>query len=190
MLLDTTEVLACPECGPPTGLILRIDEAEDRRVVRGELACPFCAGRFEIRDGRAELGDHELASSTDGPGDDTLLIAALADLGQSVGFVLLDPALSVAADRLASLAPGIEILSLIPTRTSDRGGPLPVLDGRLAAAAVRAGSPYAAAELARVIRVGGRLAVLGGGSAERWTTMPRFRVLASDERAIVLLREG
>lgn len=196
MLLDTTEILACPACGPPNGLIVLVDEATGRRVRRGVLGCPMCAGRFPIDEGHAVLGDLILEDRAAEPehrggSELTLMVAALGDLAATIGPVLLDPGLEVDARRLNDLAPGVELVSL---RSPDPAVPvptprLPVLDRSFAAAATRADGPYEVSELRRVVRPGGRVLVFGGAVSESWIQTPGWQLVASDDRVIVLARE-
>src|SRR5512142_2083643 len=55
MDLRLTDLLACPRCGPPHGLVLLADRVEDRRVLEGLLGCPNCGGRYPVRAGLADL---------------------------------------------------------------------------------------------------------------------------------------
>jgi len=55
MNLVLTDVLACPRCGPPFGLILLADSMRERRVLEGVLGCPNCYGRYPVRGGLADL---------------------------------------------------------------------------------------------------------------------------------------
>ncbi len=55
MDLRLTDLLACPRCGPPHGLVLLADRVEDRRVLEGVLGCPNCRGRWTVRAGLADL---------------------------------------------------------------------------------------------------------------------------------------
>lgn len=48
MLLDLSEIFVCPDCRPTQGLVVLVDEIEDRRVVRGHLGCPSCEARFPV----------------------------------------------------------------------------------------------------------------------------------------------
>ena len=192
MRLDTSEVLACPTCGPPTGLIVRVDEADGRRVRCGLLACPFCAGRFEIEDGWARLGPVRLGDTSGSPpqttGDPTTLAAAIADLGGTIGPVLIDAGLGVDPERLARIAP--RIVPIFLSAVSPGAPSLPILAGRLAAAAVRSDGPLAPGEISRTVVPGGRIAAIGPDPEDRWSREPGLRVLARDDRAVALVRDA
>lgn len=56
MFLELSEILVCPRCRPRQGLIVMVDELEDRRVRAGDLGCPRCEARYPIRRGLVLLG--------------------------------------------------------------------------------------------------------------------------------------
>ena len=45
MLLDLSESLACPRCGPPQRVIVLVERMEGGRVLDGRLDCPGCESR-------------------------------------------------------------------------------------------------------------------------------------------------
>ena len=51
MFLELSEILVCPRCRPRQGLIVMVDELDDRRVVAGDLGCPRCEARYPVRRG-------------------------------------------------------------------------------------------------------------------------------------------
>lgn len=55
MHLDLSELFVCPRCRPAQGLVVLVDEIEDRRVARGRLGCPECDARFPLREGTLRL---------------------------------------------------------------------------------------------------------------------------------------
>ena len=50
MLLELSEVLACPRCGPPQVMVAVVHESVGHRVTRGFLGCPTCDSRFPIEE--------------------------------------------------------------------------------------------------------------------------------------------
>ena len=218
MLLDLTEILSCPACGPPNRLITMVEVAEGRRVARGTLGCPLCAQSYAIEQGRVRLGPFILESAAEarpdvvdsGAGDDAadagddaadsataretaILLAALCDLACATGYVVLGPGLRRAARELRNLAPALEIVSLAhggvgPASTNLVS--LPFLDDRFAAVALLANGPFDLVEAARVVRVGGRVVVLGALPPGEEPPAPPLRLLAADRRASVFVREG
>lgn len=125
MNLLLTDVLACPRCGPPFGLILLADTVVERRVLEGVLGCPSCHGRFPVRGGladlRAEPGPTPPAPQGAPPTDAqerALRLAALMGLesGGSAGRVialLVGPAAAV-APALAALSQEAEVVAADP----------------------------------------------------------------------------
>jgi len=55
MDLTLTDLLVCPHCGPPNGLILLADSVVGRRVLAGTLGCASCYRRYLVREGVADL---------------------------------------------------------------------------------------------------------------------------------------
>jgi uncharacterized protein YbaR (Trm112 family) len=203
VLLDLTEILACPSCGPPNGLILLVESAEGRRVRRGTLGCPQCEESFPIEDGCIRLGPFVIESASDSPRDDApdstvvretgILLAALCALDGKRGYVLLGPGLQHVAGELGSLVPAVEVVQVGPAADAvvPTAGPgLPFLDDGFVAAAFQPAGAVLPADGARVVRVGGRIVVLGELSPARAQLGASVRLLAADERASVFVREG
>lgn len=74
MFLELSEILVCPRCRPEQGLIVMVDELDDRRVVAGDLGCPRCEARYPVRRGlvlfRGPAGDAPgTADGAEGRGD-------------------------------------------------------------------------------------------------------------------------
>ena len=187
MHLTLTDHLTCPRCGPSAGLILFMESASERRVVTGALGCPVCRTQYRI-DGRVA----DLRSEAEGEGDDAgggevegregetaLRVAALMELGDARGFVLVDGprALGVAGamgayvseqelvvaigEEEAEAAGRVEVSALLDS------GALPMGDSAMRGAVWVGGVPGARrlAELVRVVRPTGRVVVetAGGG---------------------------
>ncbi|MDP2528187.1 MAG: Trm112 family protein [Candidatus Palauibacterales bacterium] len=225
MHLELSELLACPSCGPRHGVVVSVDRIERRRVLEGFLSCPTCESRFPIRGGVIEFGTESGpegepaadASATrtavagraaggagggDGPGsDDALRLAALLDLREGGGFVLLGRGLYGAAAGTAELAPGVELLALVGVREAVVRAPrvssaagvsetsLPLRDLQLRGAALRGGGAAALVEATRTVRPGGRVIVLRPTSEtlEATADLP-LEVVVAEEAAIVALR--
>ncbi len=219
MHLELVEILACPRCGPPQVLVAVVHEAEGHRVRQGFLGCPACDSRFPVGSGTVRLrwdADDPLAAQaltasedraiSAAPPGTAVLIAALLGFERGRGTVLIGPALSGAADEVASLAEGWEVIALqtpasaddgrIPPATRatrlivEPGDRLPLLPGRLQAAAL-AGELTAVrvAEATRVLVPAGRLVVLApAGGETAILEAAGFAVRASDDRAILATR--
>ena len=55
MLLELSEILACPACGPPQVMVAVVHESAGHRVTHGFLGCPACDSRFPIEEGTVHL---------------------------------------------------------------------------------------------------------------------------------------
>ena len=213
MLLELSEILACPVCGPPQIMVAVVHESESHRVTTGFLACPACDSRFEIiagvvhfspADGTA--GPEAMARTPGGPlpDDSATLISAVLELQRGSGYVLLGPGLEGLAHAVAALAERWEVVSLghrAAEGTEDLASlsrlitgdskPLPLLPGRFDAAAMH--GDVGADEIRRVaavLRQAGRLAIVSPGP----TALEDLReaglgVLAADARVIVAARQ-
>jgi uncharacterized protein YbaR (Trm112 family) len=211
MLLDLSESLACPRCGPPQGVIVLVERIEDRRVFDGRLDCPGCEARYALRDGVVEFAPPPDPDRPRPPGDpeDAVTVAALLGIRHGRGLVVVDSALGHAAARISSLCGGCEVVRVEPLGlpSDDRppvnrepmagqggvtplagapAGLIPLLSGKAIGVAVEAGDRDVLAEAARVLIPGGRVAVLRPGS-EAATVLDShpFELLAADPRAVV-----
>ena len=171
MLLTLTDHLTCPRCGPATGLILLMEEAEERRVRSGALGCPACRTRYPVSGRVADLRGDDSRSAA-GPGerapgasaragapggagmtDLAVRLAALAGLGEGRGFVLLDGPLAFeVALELSGMLPDYEmVVPIREARVADAagasvsallvGGRLPIGSRTMRAAAYVGGAP-------------------------------------------------
>ena len=181
MHITLTDHLTCPRCGPSAGLILLMEQAAGRRVVTGSLGCPSCRTQYPIRRGVCEFAQGQGQGHGTGTGTGTgtagagLRVAALMELGEGSGFVVLDGPLALrVAEELRAHAPDIEPVVVL---RSERGaevegveasallvsGPLPIGDRVMRGAAYVGGAPgpERLAELMRVTRPTGRVVVEG-----------------------------
>src|SRR5512133_2993550 len=85
-----TDLSTCPRCGPEYGLILLVEDIEDRRVVRGSLGCPNCRERYAITDGVGDfrLGE-EVALGAPVAAEAVVRLVALAGVTSPPGHLLL-----------------------------------------------------------------------------------------------------
>jgi len=189
VLLELTEVLACPRCGPPQGLVALVSDVRERRIVRGELGCPACDARFPIRDGVLEMvrergvgGEGHAEEREPGggdppwPEDPDLALRLAALLGrEGGGVVLLEEGSRDVADEVARLLTGTEVIALRTSAAASgeaAAAPVhsrmvvahdasrPLLDGRVRGVALLGGAADRLREAARVLGSGGRLVVL------------------------------
>jgi len=220
--LELSEIFVCPLCRPERGLVqglvVLVDEVEERRVRAGSLGCPECETRFPIRSGEIRFGEAARRSAPGGErapdpssegrsgssaeaGERAVRAAALSGVREGEGPILLDRGLADRAVRISELTGGAEVLALGPgpgearpgatwLRGTDRGS-LPFFSGRFAAVLVAGERGGAVGEFVRVLRGEGRLVVFAPDREIRtWLEERGLRVLASDERALVALRPG
>ncbi len=213
MLLELSEILACPVCGPPQIMVAVVHESESHRVIAGFLGCPACDSRFEIiagvvyfspSDGTA--GPEALSHAPVGrlPEDSATLIAAVLELQKGSGYVLLGPGLEGLAQAVAALAErwevvslgrraaeGTEELAVLSRLITGESRPFPLLPGRFDAAAMH--GDVGADEIryvATALGQAGRLAIVSPGpSAAQDLREAGLGVLAADARVIVAARQ-
>ncbi len=160
MNLILTDVLACPRCGPPFGLILLPDAVEERRVLEGVLGCPNCHGRYAVRSGLADLRPPGSVAEEEPPPADAAAVdpSALPEAEGGSGSA------SERAVRLAALM-GLEIPGAVGRHIALLVGPAAALAPMLAALSeeleVVAAGPAAGGRLESPgvsrVRVSGRL---------------------------------
>lgn len=176
MFIELSEALVCPACGPPQGLVVVVDRLDGRRVLDGFLGCPICEARFPIRAGVVELGAGEGPPRELKSGPDServaVTIAALFDIRDGGGYILLDEALAPVAAKVAGLTGGCEVISLADSapgndppapgvnRVTGAGGSLPVQSGRLRALAFGQPTEARLRDAIRALGPEGRLVVL------------------------------
>lgn len=218
MLLDLSEALACPRCGPPQVLIVLVERMAGRRVAEGHLDCPACQARFRIRDGSLDFRGTNRSTDSAGPvgggeaEEDALIVGALLGIRDGRGLVVLGPELGASADRVGTLCGGCEVLLLgepeavptagnidpLPVCESERlvtalpgvgTEAIPLLAARVLGVALVTASEASIGEASRVLVSGGRLVVL---RPEAGTAQhlgdDGFEVIAEDPRAIVARR--
>ncbi len=129
MNVALTDILVCPRCGPPHGLVLLADRVEDRRVLAGVLGCPNCGERYPVKAGLADLrpsgerspvaaapavapGEASAGASAAGAATRLAALMGLAGagaVGRAVALVL-GPA-AVLAPALAAVAGDVEVVA-------------------------------------------------------------------------------
>lgn len=147
MDLELSEVFVCPDCRPARGLVVLVEEMDERRVLAGSLGCPECdlrvpvrdgAVRFDVRSGSGAVdGTHATETSAGGAvaadvslgdrlGEDPgTVAAALLGVENLEGPCLLGPGLGGLASGLAEMAGESEVVVLEATagkgETGDAG---------------------------------------------------------------------
>ena len=212
MQIELSEILTCPDCRSPQGLIVLVDELDDEGRVRdGDLGCSRCQRRYPIRDGVVDLlggggrGEPERVAEGDGgrpsPRELAAEIGGLLDLRSASGPVVLGHGLAPAAGPLAGLLEGVSLLALAEeagdgaasswTLVLAPAGRLPLLPGKAEGVALWKPGAGALEDARRALSPGGRLALLRPDEdARRELEGSDLEVLASEERAAVARRSG
>jgi uncharacterized protein YbaR (Trm112 family) len=206
VFFELTDILTCPSCGPAHGLVLLVEEVEDRRVKGGWLGCANCRRDFPVSDGIADLrvGSDERRPARPAVEEDELAVKvlALSGLAGERGPLLLGDGLEDAAANIADLAPELEVIVVAksPERLAARPGvsgvvcdvELPVAEGKLPCVAIApAGSGELVAAAARRVDGGGRLLLFEAtaGDVEE-AERSGFRVLAAEGTTAVAERKS
>lgn len=183
MFIELLDTLRCVRTHEDSWLVGSFDELVDRHVIRGMLGCPVCSAEYPIRGGIVDFrgsasmgaGDPVAGESPEGivraMPDETAAwrLAALLDLSEPGGVVVLMGRWAAAAPSLESVAAGTQFLLVNPAvpvfpfasaiRTETV---LPLASGAARGVAHDAGDPgVSTTEAARVIRAGGRLLASG-----------------------------
>lgn len=144
MQIELSEVLTCPECRSPQGLVVMVEElGEDGRVRAGDLGCSRCERRYPVRSGALDLARargeerdagegaaRESAGAADAGGAATggdrpppqelaAEVGALLDLREARGAVVLGHGLLPAAGRVAAISADLRVLALTDARPGD-----------------------------------------------------------------------
>ncbi len=127
MHVDLIESLRCPRRHEDGWLVAATDEVIDRQIVRGTLGCPICGGEWRIQAGELDFGQvafavHETAGTDTGAAHElasaeshAMRLAALLDLRDANGFVVLTGESALVADTLHSLT-GVRVLAVNASR--------------------------------------------------------------------------
>jgi len=172
--LELVDLLRCPRPHPATWLVAAADRMEGRHVMEGSLGCPICETVYPIRDGVAELVAPDAVSAASAPGasaadaappapvDDVLRVAAMLDLADPGGVVVLVGSWGDYAHAIAALVDAhvlvVDPLWSVPMHAAvsvvHTGGAAIV---PLAQGAVRSAAADRPAAVVAAIRSGGRL---------------------------------
>ncbi|MGI9037485.1 MAG: hypothetical protein ACR2GQ_01350 [Gemmatimonadota bacterium] len=210
MQLELTELLVCPRCGPPHGLIAFVERMERRRIEAGHLDCPICEERHVIRGATVWFGGaaapaigDDVAIEASASGDRAVMATALLGAPASGETILFGSGAEAFAAAVAALRPDARVVSfggapspphervhsLVAVEGREWPRSLPLRDGCLDGVVLRGDVAPRVAEAARVLRPGGRLVVLDPGSEE--AAIPPdapLEILAADPRAWVAAR--
>jgi uncharacterized protein YbaR (Trm112 family) len=189
--IELVDALRCPRPHPTTPLVASVDTIADRAIVAGTLGCPVCDARYPVIDGAVVFDeDHyarllKVGRSPTLSDDDVVRLAALLDLVEPGGVVLLHGEWAAAGDSLLRLADTALVLLNPRGPTSGRGvaSPVyatsaPVAPGTLRGAALDSGAdPGLVDSVIAALRPRGRLVLSPGQPAVDLSDM---RELARD----------
>lgn len=207
MFFELTDLLTCPRCGPGRGLILLVQQVEDRRVRTGWLGCSSCRRDYPVRDGIADLRlDPEKAAATHEPlreNELALKILAFTGLAEERAYLLLDERLAHSAAEIIEMAPDLEVITVCSGAGEGEterhgisrvlaGEPFPLAEHRLRGVAVAAGGDAALVRAAaRRLAVGGRLALFDATPEDlREVERSGLRIAAAEGTTAVAERSG
>jgi uncharacterized protein YbaR (Trm112 family) len=169
MFVEIVDALRCPRDHEESWLVLAAQHTEERHVLEGTLGCPVCRAEYPIHHGIADFTDPATAHAPTGvlhtlpPADH---LAAMLNLGDALGFVVLTGAWGTRADELIETIDAPPLLLVDPPAGVAMGrglsglragATLPLATGAARAVATDATDPARVAEAARVARVGGRI---------------------------------
>src|SRR5919108_2684196 len=175
MFIELVESLRCPRPHEFTWLVASTLEMAGRDIRRGLLGCPSCSARYPIRDGVVDFqtrdGTTPIPDSTPlvepaGDAEVAMRLAALLDLTNPGGFVVLTGEWGHAAPGLRELVGGVEILVLntgVALASGDgislarTDGSIPIRPGAARGIALDRRHADQAANAARALRQFGRL---------------------------------
>ncbi len=117
MHVDLVESLRCPRGHEDGWLVAAADEVIDRRIVRGTVGCPICGGEWRIDAGElsflsesSRVSEAATFANADQAAE-AMRLAALLNLRDASGAVVLIGSAAVFADALASLT-GVRVLAV------------------------------------------------------------------------------
>ena len=196
---EIVDTLRCLGAHEESWLVAAADVTEDRHIMRGILGCPSCHARYPIEGGTADFTGgrpRHVAVEPDGPPlevDDAVKLAAMLDLTDAGGYVLLLGRWARLASALREIVPVMVIVANAPPdvvmgegvsglHVGDR---IPLAASSARGAAIDGGSVALAESAIAAVRSGGR--VVGETTLERPADV---EPLARDDRHWVGTRRG
>lgn len=190
MFVELIEHLRCPRGHEPSLLVGVATRSEHRHIIDGVLGCPACGAEFEVRGGVARFGPSPRPAPEPPAMETAIRVAALLELNDARGFVILAGRWGAHAGMVAQMAetplvfvnPPAGADLTVAAAVIETDAALPVVEGAARAAAI---DPLALDPLSCVnaVRPGGR--VLGPASLP----LPDgLREIARDEREWVAER--
>lgn len=191
MYVELVDALRCPRPHPTTPLVASVDTIADRAILAGTLGCPVCDARYPVIDGAVVFDEDRHARllragrSPTPSDDDVVRLAALLDLVEPGGVVLLQGEWTAAADSLLRLVDTALVLLNPRGAVPGRGvaSPVyataaPIAPGTLRGAALdRNADPGLVDSVVAALRSRGRLVLAPGQPA---VALSGVRELAHD----------
>jgi hypothetical protein len=137
VIVDLVDAMRCTRAHEPTALITSVDRLTGRGIVTGSLGCPVCDARYPVVDGVAVFDPAWYARCRAAPATpraedaDVIRVAALLDLTDPTGLVLLEGATAVVGPSLHALL-GTALVLLNPLGPVSADGELSVVYGPVA----------------------------------------------------------
>jgi hypothetical protein len=195
LFIELVDSLRCVRQHEPTWLVASAFRMEERDIVSGELGCPTCQARYPVQRGIADFrdgGESPVGTPRSAdqypPEEEAMRVAALLDLAEPGGFVVLAGSWSASAHYMVALVERVHALGLNPVQGVECGGgvslalcsaQLPLRSGAARGIALDAAhaTPLLVASAAEALRPAGRLV------APANTPLPAgLTELARDER--------
>ncbi|HEX7123971.1 MAG TPA: hypothetical protein VF178_16455 [Gemmatimonadaceae bacterium] len=172
MHIEVVDALRCIEPHEETWLVASVEAWHGRQIRTGTLGCPVCRASYPVVNGVADFTG-AATTAVDGSAaggapdvDDALRLAALLDLREAGGIVLLAGRHAALVDALEAMTAAHYVVLLAPNEAWSGPGSalrvrerLPFASASVRAAAVDGGLAGAdlLGQMARVIRPAGRL---------------------------------
>ena len=196
---EIVDTLRCLGAHEESWLVAAADVTEDRHIMRGTLGCPTCHARYPIEGGIADFTGgrpRHVGVEPNGPSleeDDAVKLAAMLDLTDPGGYVLLLGRWARLASALREIVPVMVIVANAPSGVVMGGGVsglritdrIPLAASSARGVAIDAAGTALAASAIAAVRSGGR--VVGETTLE----LPAdVELLARDARHWVGTRRG
>jgi uncharacterized protein YbaR (Trm112 family) len=118
MFIELVDALRCVHAHEETWLVASSDRMIDRDIVRGVLGCPICHTVYPIVDGVADFTEGApspaAGEKSDPASEMAVRAAALLDLIEPGGFVVLAGAWTACAPELTGLVERVHVLGIDP----------------------------------------------------------------------------
>lgn len=168
MFIELVDSLRCPREHDDTWLVASSSSMQGRHIMEGELGCPLCRSRYDIRAGVAHFGGDSASTnpSPAAPASDVVRLAALLGLAEGHGrAVLVSPSFASHASALHEMT-GAQVIVMDPPETIAMGrgvsgirgtGKLPFATASVHGAALDESAAHVLHDASRVVKPAGRV---------------------------------